>query len=144
MSTVEIVNALWEELFPDEFCLDSFAETLRSHFGLDGEGLSSEDIVKALKSEQNAPWRDIGWACRECFLAFDHEKEESTEFFVAYVAMTCLWANAIGHGQSNWDSSFDDILRLAFLNMNTGSPYWRIRWFGFLFQWNGDVKTGQD
>lgn len=136
MKAADIVESLWQDLSSEKFCIDSFADTLRAYFGYDGNGLSSSDIIKALNSDDNASWRDIAWACRECFVSFDSEKEESIECFVVYVAMTCLWADAIQRRQSQWDCSFDYVLKLAVLNLKKGDPYWRIRWFGFLFHRN--------
>lgn len=135
-NTRDIVTRIWSELSDKPFEEYSFAESLRSYFGHDGEKLTTEDVTKGLRAEEAVPWRDLGWACRESFLGFDPEAEESDERYLIYVAMTCLLADAIAKSDLEWDSSSDFLIKLTYLNLAKGTAHSRRHWFRYLFRTN--------
>lgn len=133
-STIAVIAPLWSELFDENFDVDRFAQRILRELGHDGHRLSSKDIINALHFRKRCPWYDIGWGCRESFSGFYRSRAEATDSFVVYVAIACLWADAIAYKELEWDGSFDEILRFTRVNINTGSYCFRIRWFKYMFR----------
>jgi hypothetical protein len=133
-NTIDLIAPLWNALLADTFDSDHLTQCIMLGLGHDGNGLSSKVIMEALYSNETCPWRDIGWACRESFSAFYRTRPEETERFFMYVALSCLWADAIAYKQLEWDGSFDEILRFACVNISTGNYSFRVRWFGYLLR----------
>jgi hypothetical protein len=134
-NSAHVVGMLWSELRKDTPNYAYLSRRVLRELGHDGAGLSDDDIANAICARDGAYlWRDVGWACREAFLGYNRIERECVDSFIAYVAMSCLWSDAITRKHLEWDSSFDEIIRFAHVNISLGSSLFRIRWFGYMLR----------
>lgn len=120
-SPVEIIEAAYRETHGEPPEMNRLFKEVLFDCGVDGEGLTPQDLADAFYNVKDSQWYDALFACNACLAGYCAlgESCSNIEFIRALVAMVII-ANCSRRG--DWDWSFEAMLSILLINHQKCDP----------------------